>query len=88
MKVNLVAIDIFTGKKYTDICPSTHNMQVPIVTKTEMMVVDVVAARDYISLMEDNGSLRSDLRLPEGDLATDIRTKYDGLRDDQMLMVS
>ncbi|KAK2826510.1 hypothetical protein Q5P01_020724 [Channa striata] len=73
-KVHLVGLDIFTQKKLEDICPSTHNMDVPNVTRKDYQVIDV--SDGFLSLMDDNGETREDLRVPEGDLGKDIETRF------------
>ncbi|XP_067107701.1 eukaryotic translation initiation factor 5A-1 [Osmerus mordax] len=73
-KVNLVGIDIFTNKKYEDMCPSTHNMDVPNVKRVELLLVNIT--EKYMSLMADNGDVREDLRIPDGDLGKEIEAKF------------
>lgn len=60
-KVHLVGLDIFTNKKYEDICPSTHNMEVPHVKREEYTVIDV-NADGYFSLMDSSSDVRDDLK--------------------------
>lgn len=74
-KVHLVGIDIFTQKKYEDICPSTHNMDVPNVSRKDYQLIDIQDG--YLSLMADSGDVRDDLKLPDNDLGKDIQTKVD-----------
>merc|ERR1712193_161867 len=59
-KVHLVAMDIFTDKKLEDICPSTHNMNVPNVSRKDWQLVDIEDG--YVSLMDDGGETRDDLK--------------------------
>lgn len=74
-KVNLVGLDIFTGKKYEDMCPSTHNMDVPVVSRKELSLCDI-SDDGYMSLMDDSGNMRDDLKIPEGDLGKQIQDKF------------
>jgi translation initiation factor 5A len=76
-KVHMVGIDIFTGKKYEDICPSTHNMSVPNVKRVEYSVIDI-DNDGYVSMMDDSSDTRSDIKLPEGELGQEIRSKFEG----------
>jgi len=75
-KVHLVGVDIFSGKKYEDLSPSTHNMDVPEVTRVDFTLCDVTDD-GYISLMSmDGGSTKDDLKLPEGELGEQIRASF------------
>merc|ERR1711862_290791 len=40
-KAHIVAIDIFTGKKYEDLCPTSHNVSVPFVKRDEYPLMDI-----------------------------------------------
>jgi len=71
-KVHLVALDIFTGKKLEDICPSTHNMEVPNVKRKDFQLIGV--NDDFLSLMDDTGDMREDLKCPEDSIGDEIRT--------------
>lgn len=76
-KVHIVALDVFTGKKYEDICPSTHNMEVPVVTRTEFQAISI-SNDGFLTLMDDNAETREDLKMPKEDsLAAEIQKKLD-----------
>jgi len=73
-KVHLTGLDLFTNKKLEDICPSTHNMDVPNVTRMDYQVCDITDG--YLSLMDDAGTTREDLSVPENDLGKEIQEKF------------
>ncbi|KAI9732842.1 MAG: Eukaryotic translation initiation factor 5A [Cirrosporium novae-zelandiae] len=74
-KVHLVALDIFTGRKMEDLCPSTHNMDVPNVTRKEYQLLDI-SDDGYLSLMVDDGSTKDDVKVPEGEVGKKINELF------------
>jgi len=75
-KVHLVAIDIFNGKKLEDICPSTHNMNVPNVSRKDYQLVDITDD-GYMSLMDDGGETKEDIKVPDNELGKEIVKKHE-----------
>ncbi|CAG5121433.1 unnamed protein product [Candidula unifasciata] len=73
-KVHMIGIDLFTNKKYEDICPSTHNMSVPNVVRTDYQFMGL-DDDGFLSLMSDTGEAREDLKCPEGDAGKEIRER-------------
>jgi len=74
-KVHLVAIDLFTGKKLEELCPSTHNMNVPNVTRKEYQLLDV-SDDGFLSLMSDDGETKDDVKAPDGEVGAKIQTLF------------
>merc|ERR1712118_456204 len=63
-KAHIVAIDIFTGKKYEDLCPTSHNVSVPFVKRVEYQVLTADADSGNVSLLLESGDTKDDLNLP------------------------
>jgi len=63
-KCHIVAVDIFTGKKYEDLCPASHNMEVPFVKRTEFQLLTADESSGEVSLLLESGETKDDLNLP------------------------
>jgi translation initiation factor 5A len=74
-KVHLVGIDIFTSKKYEDVSPSTHNMDVPNVSRNDFALLDIDDG--FLNLMTSDGNTKDDIKLPDGELGTKIKADFD-----------
>eukprot|EP00511_Aplanochytrium_stocchinoi_P006870 CAMPEP_0204825406 /NCGR_PEP_ID=MMETSP1346-20131115/3300_1 /ASSEMBLY_ACC=CAM_ASM_000771 /TAXON_ID=215587 /ORGANISM="Aplanochytrium stocchinoi, Strain GSBS06" /LENGTH=163 /DNA_ID=CAMNT_0051953035 /DNA_START=41 /DNA_END=533 /DNA_ORIENTATION=+ len=80
-KANITGLDIFTGKKYQDISPTSHNMVAPVVNNNNLTLTDI-SEEGYCTLMDDNGEIREDLKIPDEnspdkELGANIRAALD-----------
>jgi len=74
-KVHLTAIDIFTNKKLEDLSPSTHNMEVPNVTRKEYQLLDI-SEDGFLNLMSEDGSTKDDVKMPDGEVGEKIEKMF------------
>merc|ERR1711879_123929 len=63
-KAHIVALDIFTGKKMEDLCPTSHNVEVPFVNRTEYQILTADESTGEVSLLMESGETKDDLNLP------------------------
>ncbi|CAF2582830.1 unnamed protein product [Rotaria sp. Silwood2] len=76
-KVHLVGIDIYTGRRYEDVRPAGHIIQVPKVGKKDYLVVSI-DKDGYVTLLnEDTCNIRSDMKInKDSDMARRLLDKF------------
>jgi len=75
-KVNITGIDIFSGKKYQESSPSSHNLMQPIITKQDYQLIEL-DEDNFLTLLDENGTIREDLSLDPEDNESNNRLKDD-----------
>lgn len=86
-KANITGIDVFTGKKYVEISPTSHNMTSPVMFRSEWMVTDIAMPQGNLTLMDAAGAQREDIDLPRDttgnltDLSNDLIAKFNSCPD-------
>jgi translation initiation factor 5A len=88
-KCNFTAIDIFNGKKYEDIQPSTATVAVPNIKRKEYNLVDI-SAEGFCTLMDEDGGIREDIKLPEfpDNFGREIKTEFETGKDLTVIVLS
>ena len=85
-KAHFVGVDIFTGKKIEDMCPTSHNMEDPNISRIEYSLLDITND-GYISIMDDDGNSRDDLNLPNDETIAFEMKKHFEKGDEIMVTV-
>lgn len=79
-KIHLVAVDLFTGRKYEEHFMSTDNVEVPIVTKNEYQLVEI-DDEGFLSLITTKGTTKEDLKLDQNEVGQQLRELWSNDRD-------
>ena len=66
-----------------DLSPSTHNMDVPNVTRREYSLINIEDG--FLSLMLDDGSTKEDVKLPDNETGEQIQ---EGFEEGKELLVT
>merc|ERR1712057_153614 len=85
-KCKFAAVDIFTGNTCEELCPSTHSIDIPVVTKKDWMIQGL-QDETYVLLMDDDGEMREDLQLPNINFKTEDDNTASKLIQDYCAMV-
>ena len=69
-----------------DLSPSTHNMDVPNVTRMEYQLVNIDDG--FLNLMDGDGKSKDDVKLPESEVGEQIQTMFDDGKEVMVTIVS
>eukprot|EP00698_Gefionella_okellyi_P006682 TRINITY_DN16038_c0_g1_i1.p1 TRINITY_DN16038_c0_g1~~TRINITY_DN16038_c0_g1_i1.p1 ORF type:complete len:151 (+),score=19.87 TRINITY_DN16038_c0_g1_i1:68-520(+) len=75
-KCRFYGTQVFTDAHIEDVKPSSHVMDVPVLVKYDAMVMNV-SDDGFLSILCDDGSVRSDMPKPAGELGSKIQECID-----------
>ena len=70
-KIHFIGTDIFTGRRREEIIASGDNAEEPTVKKTDYVLCDI-NDEGYLTLMDDGGETREDIRMPSGEHGAEL----------------
>lgn len=79
-KLHLVGQDVFTGKKYEDLVPVPHNMNIPQMVYMDYQLINI-SDDNFLTLLAENGDIREDIKMPAGDLRKSLRADFTADKD-------
>merc|ERR1712113_648517 len=92
-KANITGLDVFTGRKYVEISPTSHNMTAPTMFRSEYELTNVNADGE-MELMDAVGTMNNLLRLPKDThgeftaLSQRIMTKHNEVAEGRAVFVT
>ncbi|KAG2387365.1 hypothetical protein C9374_001697 [Naegleria lovaniensis] len=86
-KMHIVGVDIFTGKKYEAIAPTSANMDCPFVVKKEYPLMDV-SDDGYLTLLTETGDERCDIQVQNSELLNRIKSSFGEDQDVKIITIS
>merc|ERR1712110_1019385 len=92
-KANITGLDVFTGRKYVEISPTSHNMTAPTMFRSEYELVSVNNDGE-MELMDAVGTMNNLLRLPKDThgefipLSQRIMTKHRDVNEGRAVFVT
>merc|ERR1739838_128476 len=69
-KAKIIGADIFTNNKYEEICPTSHNVEIPVVSRKTYTLMAITEG--FTSLLDDDGTTRDDIAVPTGEIGKKI----------------
>jgi translation initiation factor 5A len=86
-KTSFMGIDLFTDKKYEAHMPISHEIQVPIVTRTEYSLINI--DERYTQLVDIHGNMREDVEIGDDEISKNLVNLYlDQSSENNQIMVT
>jgi translation initiation factor 5A len=83
-KTSIMGIDLFTDKKYEAHMPTSHEIQIPIVIRTEYSLICI--NEQYTQLVDSRGNMREDVEIGDDETSKNLVNLYQSSEDNQIMV--